>query len=182
MKLFDPKRNDLTIDQVSKLTGGSQKKLTWIHESDNGKFHNWTTTISSVVRGTRCPECCHDKNQYNSYDYTSKNGIVFVCIQGYEKYFIELGFLPDHELIHKRSQVPKIEYIFNGKKRRYYVDFYHHPTNTCIEVKSPWTMTRDVPKIIAKLDACLKLGFHYLIFVFNENGKLCPTPNLRATD
>lgn len=112
----------------------------------------------------------HTMNNFKYKDY--KKGDIIVKVQGYEPYMLDL--LLEHtdpeDILTDRTDMPKIEYNINGKVSRYFPDIFLPKQNKIIEVKSTYTITIDKPKIKAKGDACISLGYEYEIWVFNAKG------------
>lgn len=66
-------------------------------------------------------------------------------VQGYERFALALlvqeGF-EEQSILTERVEVPEIWYVDEaGDKHRYFVDIYIPSYNTCIEVKSTWTLS-----------------------------------------
>jgi Icc-related predicted phosphoesterase len=96
-----------------------------------------------------------------------------ILVQGYEpfllKYLIELGFICN-DIITKRTEVPEIWYENNNKKHRYYCDVYIPKINTIYEVKSTWTFRIGIEDLLLKKEACIKAGYLFELFVYNDKG------------
>ena len=109
---------------------------------------------------------------YQSYEYTTNCGVLFEGLQGYERHFLEVGDFPASELISDRQLVPEVWYLRDDKSRhRYYMDFFHAPSKTCIEVKSTFTYSKDKYKVELTKKACEDLGLSYRLYVFDDKGK-----------
>lgn len=92
-------------------------------------------------------------------------------VQGYEH--VGLQYLEDQEyeeedIITERSKVPEIWYLDGGKYRRYFVDVYIPSQNTMIEIKSKWTLTKNLRKVLQKKKACEYAGYKYEIWVCSD--------------
>lgn len=57
--------------------------------------------------------------------------------------------------------MPKIEYEFEGKKRRYFPDIWIPKHNLIIEVKSTWTYEKDLEKNLLKKKATEQMGYAF---------------------
>ncbi len=66
------------------------------------------------------------------------------------------------ETIQKAHTIP---YIFEGKTRKYYPDFYHAKSNTIIEIKSTYTYNKNKEVNNAKEKACKEAGYNYLLVI-----------------
>ena len=65
----------------------------------------------------------------------------------------------------KRSEMPKIMYKLNDKEHRYFPDICIN--NKIYEVKSVYTLKADLAKNIAKMNACIELGYDFQFMVYN---------------
>jgi len=103
-----------------------------------------------------------------------------VKIQGYEKYALDLLLLTytENELLIEdkdlRSHLGKINYFdpLKNKERQYMVDIYIIPENKVIEVKSSFTLFRDIEINLAKRNSCLEKGFIYEFWIFDQKKEL----------
>jgi hypothetical protein len=116
------------------------------------------------------------KNAYKSYDYIFPSGRI-ERIQGYEKYGLDDLLLKEHiledDIVTKRSEVPVVWYEdINGKKRRYFVDFFIKSQNRCIEVKSIWTANKKKDCIYLKQQALKDAGYKCEIWIYDGNKNL----------
>jgi len=93
-------------------------------------------------------------------DYIMPSGKV-VKIQGYEgiyldEYFYNKGSEEDIIVHPTQDIIGKIWYYTkDGKKHKYFPDFYIPKENKIVEVKSTWTMKRDLEKNLLKEKACI---------------------------
>ena len=78
----------------------------------------------------------------------------------------------------KLENADRIQYVYKGRKRFYYPDFYYAPMNLIIEIKEPRNYWDNKEKNDYKKDACLNQGFTYILILspnydnFNELMKL----------
>jgi len=122
-----------------------------------------------------------DKAQKNSHKwkpYNLPSGKV-IKLQGYEwvylnKYF-ELGNKEEDIIPHpKQNIIGKIWYYTeDGKKHRYFPDFYIPKDNKIIEVKSTWTYSNPkkpekLQKNLLKEQSCLDRGFAFKFVIYNK--------------
>lgn len=92
-------------------------------------------------------------------------------VQGYEhhalKILVSQGYMED-DIITRRTQVPKIEYIGRDDKvHRYFTDIYLPKENRMIEVKSNWTYDIDKEKLNILTKVCKELDYKFEIWVFD---------------
>ena len=116
------------------------------------------------------------KSGYKSYDHTASDGTVLVGLQGYERFFVNLNIHPGVDLINSKSKVPEVWYTgIDNKQHRYYMDFYHAPSNTCYEIKSTWTYKLNRDKIRLTKKACEEIGMKFVLYVFDSVGRIVKT-------
>ena len=107
------------------------------------------------------------RNAYRRKEYTWKTGEISI-LQGYEPIVLKelenKGFL-FNEVLTDNKDMPEIWYEFEGKKHRYYPDFFIPSKNLIIEVKSEWTMMKNFQINQIKFLATKKLGFNFKLEV-----------------
>lgn len=79
----------------------------------------------------------------------------------YELDFINFCVSKDIELING----PTIDYIIEGKNRKYHSDFFIPSHNLICEVKSNWTMKRDYIENQCKMEFSIKNGYNFLFIL-----------------
>ena len=90
-----------------------------------------------------------------------------ICYQGtYEKDF--LTYCEKNEILDFIERPKPIDYIFEDKKRKYYPDFFINKLNTIIEIKSRYTLEKDIDKNISKKESCIEQGYNF-IFIVDKN-------------
>jgi len=106
------------------------------------------------------------KTSFKLKEYVLPSGRI-VKVQGYEPQALDelLETYNESDLIIRDKNIEKeigsIMYELNGKTCRYYPDIYIKSQNKIIEVKSTYTYKKDQDKNIAKMNACMKLGFRF---------------------
>ena len=70
-----------------------------------------------------------------------------------------------NDILTSNKDMPEIWYMFEGKKHRYYPDFYIPEENLIIEVKSQWTLDLHKDKNQAKFQAVKEAGFNFRLEV-----------------
>lgn len=104
------------------------------------------------------------KSCVNFKEYKTPNGNI-IKIQGYENKFLDEYFKnggkEEDMIAHpKKEDIGKILYFTeDGKKHRYYPDFYIPKDNLIIEVKSSWTYDFHFKKNCLKERACKDAGY-----------------------
>lgn len=96
-----------------------------------------------------------------------------VTYQGYEDYCLDdlLEEIDEEDIIHKSSEMPTIKYIFDGKNRSYFPDFYIPTQNKFIEVKSKYTLYAKLEENIAKFSAVVNEGYYIEVRLYDKYGQ-----------
>nr|WQM86789.1 zinc ribbon-containing protein [Marseillevirus cajuinensis] len=111
-------------------------------------------------------------SSYKTKTFVSRTGKEFFC-QGYEPFCL-------HDLLEKEGYsendiatrgILPVPYFF-GKNRVYFPDIYVEKENRLIEVKSEWTLEKDLKKNYAKINACKELGFDVELRVYDRKGSI----------
>ncbi len=91
-----------------------------------------------------------------------------IKIQGYENHALDklLQTYQEEDLTVGASLVPKIIYTHREKSKRYYPDIYILKDNLIIEVKSTYTMNKELDKNLAKRKACIEQGYDFKLWIF----------------
>lgn len=90
--------------------------------------------------------------------------------QGYEHFFLKslASFGLCAEQVSRPA--PEVQYVYRSKKHRYQPDFYVESTNTLIEIKSLYTLEKQLLKNYAKFAAARAAGYKMWIIVYNAKG------------
>lgn len=154
----------------------------------NGCKHEWDASFSNITgNDTGCYKCSRDSSNLYPKKIV-KIGRRVLTLQGYEEQAVrwlmrnrkiklsDLAFTP-------AEGKPIVSYIFDGRDRKYFPDFYHTTSKTVVEVKSKYTMglnissSRNVLKLVkAKARACIKEGYNFKLMLMDANGSLIPLP------
>ena len=88
------------------------------------------------------------------HEYTLPSGKL-IKLQGYEPFAISklLETYDENDIIYDRKLVPVIKYLYEGKEKTYYPDFFIPKDNLIIEVKSTWTYNIKKDQNLIKLKA-----------------------------
>ena len=81
----------------------------------------------------------------------------------YELDFIEYCMLNNIKI----ENGQRIPYVFEGKNKKYYSDFYLPNYNLIVEIKSTYTYNMEVLQNLAKCNTCLSNGYKFL-FIFDK--------------
>ena len=109
----------------------------------------------------------HELSGHNHKIYTWKTGEK-VYLQGYEPIVLqelENNGYCFNDIKTDKTDMPEIWYEYEGKKHRYYPDFYIPEENLIIEVKSEWTMLKEFNKNLHKFSTVKKYGFQFKLEV-----------------
>jgi hypothetical protein len=111
----------------------------------------------------------HQRSAFSLKPYTLPSGKE-VKIQGYENHALDklLQTYQEEDLTIGASLVPKIIYIHQQKTKRYYPDIYILKDNLIIEVKSTYTLKRELEKNLAKRRACIEQGYDFKFWIFHR--------------
>jgi hypothetical protein len=106
-------------------------------------------------------------SMYQQKEYKWETGEISI-LQGHEPIVLseleENGYTFDIVKTDPKD-MPEIFYEFEGKKKRYYPDFYIPSENLIIEVKSEYTLNKDFEMNQAKFKAVEDLGFNFKLEV-----------------
>lgn len=106
--------------------------------------------------------------------YTFPSGRIETC-QGFEPFALDKLIkdgIDENQIIIDKKNVPVIFYLYNGKMSRYYLDLFIKNENKIIEVKSEWTYKLHEQRNIAKKKECIKQGFKFEFWIFNNKKEL----------
>ncbi|AHC54981.1 zinc-ribbon-containing protein [Tunisvirus fontaine2] len=111
-------------------------------------------------------------SSYKTKTFVSQSGKEFLC-QGFEPFCL-------HDLLEKEGYseddiatrgILPVPYFFE-KSHVYFPDIYIEKENRLIEVKSEWTLEKDLEKNYAKIKACKELGFDVELRVYDRKGSI----------
>ena len=149
----------------------ANSKMKYICECNNESSISW----SNFKNGQRCMKCGYDKQEKNSKSFkqfTFPSGEIR-NIQGYENIALDelVKKFKEHDIITKRTEMPKIIYELKGKKHRYYPDIWIKSINKIIEVKSCYTYKKELIKNINKSLATRKSHFDFECWIYTPESK-----------
>jgi len=114
------------------------------------------------------------RNAYQTKKYIFPSGRL-VDVQGYEPWALDklvLDGISEYDIILDKKIQPKIFYLYNEKRCRYYPDIYIRSQNKIIEVKSDWTYKLHEKRNLEKKCACENLGIEFEFWIFDKKQKL----------
>ena len=141
-------------------TGNSQKTCMERYGVPNPMMH--PAIFKKTLRGLR-----------STKQGTLPSGMKYTY-QGYENVAVEklLELVQGHELlVGDPMKLPVIEYFnpVKEKSSRYFPDIWIPRLNLLVEVKSTWTMKRQLQENMAKHHAALRLGFKHEIWICSKD-------------
>ena len=108
-----------------------------------------------------------EKNKYRIKKYIWLSGQTSF-VQGYEPIVLSelesMGY-KFSDIKTSKTDMPEIWYFYKNKKRRYYPDIYIPSENKIIEVKSDYTLNKDLKMNEAKFKAVKDAGFEFRLEV-----------------
>lgn len=114
------------------------------------------------------------KNGKKLRDFMFNTGTV-VRVRGYEPKALkclEENNYTEPDLIVDLKLMPKIWYMQDNIKHRYYPDIYVPTENLIIEVKSTFTYNRQLEKNLLKRQACVDAGYTFKFMIFDKDENL----------
>jgi len=113
----------------------------------------------------------HRTNIWKEYKFLSGKTIK---VQGYEPFALDilLKNYDESEIITKKSDMPKIYYYYDNKKRRFYPDIFIPKENKFIDAKSDFTYKIQEEKNVKKLTQTKNQGYKVEFWILDEKGKL----------
>ena len=152
------------VDNISQLEEIKQK----VKETNNKKFGVDYPAQNAYIMEKTIKKC------YSYKEVISPSGKV-LKMQGYEPFAYRdlITKYNEDEIIIKRTEVPEIWWTDEqGKKHRYYVDFYIPKDKLMIEVKSPRTYNKDYQKgkIKGIIDSCKLSEYKLEIWGYDNKG------------
>ncbi len=113
------------------------------------------------------------KTSFSTKTYTFPSGKT-TTIQGYEMFAIDHLLsqgIEEDDIITGETNVPQIEYYYNGRVCFYHPDIHVKSLNLLIEVKSEWTLKLAYDQNIKKFRAAGKKHY-FLLWVYGPKGSL----------
>jgi len=110
-------------------------------------------------------------------EYTLSTGEV-IHLQGYEPFgfdYLKAKYQENQILYHKKD-MPELWYRWQEKTHRYYCDFFVADDNLVVEIKSPFTLSRDLDIVKQKILSAHTKGYTVLLLVFDRHGRIVMSP------
>jgi hypothetical protein len=92
-------------------------------------------------------------------------------VQGYEPFFLNELAAYGLTVADVVVPAPAITYRLGKRWHRYYPDFYIPKTKTMVEIKSPYTMSKNKRKNLAKWSWARVAGYTMLVIVYDAKGR-----------
>lgn len=118
-----------------------------------------------------------EKLCYNRFkkrkEYVLTTGEV-IHLQGYEPFGIDYlkTLYHENQIQYRKKDMPELWYKWQEKTRRYYCDFFVLDNNLVVEIKSLFTLSRDLNIVKQKLRSAHTNGYNVLLLVFDRFGEL----------
>ena len=132
-------------------------------------------TWNSFKSGSKCKNCGYERSEKSGKthkNYTLPSGKI-IRIQGYENIALDelVKQFNEEDIITNKRDMPKINYNFEDKQRRYYPDIWIKSINKIIEVKSTYTYNQHLEQNKLKEFATKKLNFDFEFWVYKLEKK-----------
>jgi hypothetical protein len=122
-----------------------------------------------------------EKLCYNRFkkrkEYTLSTGEV-IHLQGYEPYGFDYlkTLYQENQIQYRKKDMPELWYNWQEKTRRYYCDFFVADDNLVVEIKSSFTLSRDLDIVKQKILSAQTKGYKVLLLVFDRYGQVALSP------
>jgi hypothetical protein len=146
-------------------------------------FVNWQEKFFNkfgVHNPAHVPEIA-EKLCYNRFkkrkEYILSTGEV-IYLQGYEPYGFDYlkTLYQETQVQYRKRDMPELWYMWQEKTRRYYCDFFVPDDNLIVEIKSLFTLSRDLDIVKQKILSARTKGYNVLLLVFDRYGKVVLSP------
>jgi hypothetical protein len=110
-------------------------------------------------------------------EYTLSTGEV-IHLQGYEPFGFDYlkTLYQENQIQYRKKDMPELWYNWQEKTRRYYCDFFVADDNLVVEIKSPFTLSRDLDIVRQKILSAQTKGYKVLLLVFDRYGQVVLSP------
>jgi len=110
-------------------------------------------------------------------EYTLSTGEV-IHLQGYEPFGFDYlkTLYQESQIKYRKKDMPEIWYVRQEKTCRYYCDFFVPDDNLIVEIKSPFTLSRDLDIVKQKILSAHTKGYTVLLLVFDQFGQIVLSP------
>ena len=106
-------------------------------------------------------------------EYTLSTGEI-IHLQGYEPFGFDYlkTLYQENQIQYRKKDMPELWYTWQEKTRRYYCDFFVADDNLVVEIKSLFTLSRDLDIVKQKILSAQTKGYKVLLLVFGQSGDL----------
>jgi hypothetical protein len=110
-------------------------------------------------------------------EYTLSTGEV-IHLQGYEPFGFDYlkAKYQENQILYRKKDMPELWYCWQEKTRRYYCDFFVADDNLVVEIKSLFTLSRDLDIVKQKILSAHTKGYTVLLLVFDRHGRIVMSP------
>lgn len=110
-------------------------------------------------------------------EYTLSTGEV-IHLQGYEPFGFDYlkTLYQENQIQYRKKDMPELWYTWQEKTCRYYCDFFVADDNLVVEIKSLFTLSRDLDIVKQKILSAQTKGYKVLLLVFDRYGRVALSP------
>jgi len=146
-------------------------------------FINWQEKFFNkfgVHNPAHVPEIA-ETQCYNRFkkrkEYTLSTGKV-ISLQGYEPFGFDYlkTLYQENQIQYRKKDMPELWYNWQEKTRRYYCDFFVADDNLVVEIKSLFTLSRDLDIVKQKILSAQTKGHTVLLLVFDRYRRVVLSP------
>jgi len=136
-----------------------------VSQSDIIKKRKCETSI--INYGVEYPS--QNKDVFNKQQKSALRLIKYKNTDLYYQGTYELDFLDKYyDKLEISKNKKSIKYIYKNKIKYYHPDFYFDKLNLIIEIKSDYTLVKELDKNLAKQKSCVEFGYNF-IFIINKD-------------
>jgi hypothetical protein len=110
-------------------------------------------------------------------EYKLSTGEV-IHLQGYEPFGFDYlkAKYQENQILYRKKDMPELWYCWQEKTHRYYCDFFVADDNLVVEIKSLFTLSRDLDIVKQKILSAHTKGYTVLLLVFDRHGRIVMSP------
>lgn len=101
-----------------------------------------------------------------------------IHLQGYEPFGLDYlkTLYQENQIKYRKKDMPELWYAWQEKTRRYYCDFFVADDNLIVEIKSLFTLSRDLDIVKQKILSAQTKEYKVLLLVFDRYGRVALSP------
>jgi hypothetical protein len=115
---------------------------------------------------------CYNRFKKRKKYFLSTGEVIH--LQGYEPFGFDYlqTLYQENQIRYRKKDMPELWYTWKEKTRRYYCDFFVPDDNLVIEIKSTFTLIRDLDIVKKKILSAQTNGYKILLLVFDRYGQV----------